>query len=433
MTVKRPRVAAIGLADSQLDSIRPLCGELRVAGSLGGYLRQFSWSETDVLIAVDLEDDYFGTDIPPSVSLMTWGAFDFTWSDEYMDATDGKEHQHYARSDSENNERELSVTDECPALYESLATILAKRFGPMEEAPGALETSRGLSINLIESSSGEPIAMRVVLPELHGSAKEDSPTTIAVLLPSVSDLAAWFRAFLTDVHENDPSRVPHAPPRLSTPTDWYTPYERDLTGQTSEIDSRIVDLIGQRDELEKRLAAESEMAETGIRRALWADGDELTSVAREILSNIGFNVRDMDAEREKGEPKREDLRLAHPAAPNWEAIVEVKGYPNDARTNDTRQIREYRDRYMGEEGRSPELTLWLANPHRHLDPAARPAPNANVKDAAEIIGAVYMEVRDLLQQWLRVVRGELDGGILIDSLIGASPGLWEPLTLPSSA
>lgn len=426
VTVNRPRVAAIGLNDAQLDAIRPLCGDLREAASLGGYRRQFSWSETDILVAVDLTDDYFDTDIPPSVSLMTWGEFDFTWSGGYIDATDGKAQQHYARADTENNERELSVTGDCPDLYESLATELTKRFGPMEEAPAALETSRDNCVALIQTTTGEPIAMRILLPSVHGTQTGDPQRPIGLLLPSASDLASWFAAFLRDLHEACPSQVPMAPPRLSKPADWQTTQERELAKRISEIDVRIADLTGQRTEIAAKLDNESDKLDKDIRRALWADGDELTAAASEILSNIGFNVRDMDAELQGGKPKREDLRLAHPAEPNWEAIVEVKGYPNDARTNDTRQIREYRERFIQEEGHPPKLTLWLANPHRQLDPAARPVPNANVKEAAEIIGAVYMEARDLLQQWLRVDRSEIDVGVLIDSLITAAPGLWVP-------
>ena len=52
MNPKRPRVAAIGLDDSQVESIEPLCGELRPADSLDTYLygQEYSWTETDVMV-----------------------------------------------------------------------------------------------------------------------------------------------------------------------------------------------------------------------------------------------------------------------------------------------------------------------------------------------------------------------------------------------
>ena len=49
-TIKQPRVAAIGLGKSQIDSIAPLCGTLRTADTLLDYLEAYNWSETDVTI-----------------------------------------------------------------------------------------------------------------------------------------------------------------------------------------------------------------------------------------------------------------------------------------------------------------------------------------------------------------------------------------------
>ena len=60
----------------------------------------------------------------------------------------------------------------------------------------------------------------------------------------------------------------------------------------------------------------------------------------------------MDAELKPNEPKREDLRLTLPNRPGWEGIVEVKGYTDGVKTNDARQIREHRERYIAR-GRSP--------------------------------------------------------------------------------
>ena len=104
---------------------------------------------------------------------------------------------------------------------------------------------------------------------------------------------------------------------------------------------------------------------------------------KEILEELGFAVRDMDAETEQGQPKREDLRLTIPDRSGWEAIAEVKGYPGGTKTSDARQIREFRDRYISETSRAPDLTLWIANTHRHVaDPSSRPAPDGNVGETS---------------------------------------------------
>ena len=425
-TVKRPRVAAISLNDVQLGAIRPLCGDLRVASSQEDYLQQYSWNETDIVVAVDPEDDYYGDSIPPSVSLVTLGRIDVTWTDRFVDLVEGEERRHYARTDSENNERELSVTDDCPVVYESLATELAKRFSPTEEAPGALETSRDNCVTLVESTTGEAIAMRLLLPSSRGNRKGVTQRPVSLFLPPVADLASWFAAFLRDLHESCPSQVPIAPPSSSRPADWYTPTERELSNQIDEIDSRVAELGAERSKIENQLAIESQNADNGIRRILWADGDDLNEAANEVLSELGFRVRDMDTELNDGEPKREDLRLSRPGDSNWEAIVEVKGYTGGTKTNDSHQVRQHKEQYIAEEGRPPGLTLWLANPHRTMEPSSRPAPDGNVKDRAEAIGAVFAQTTDLFRQWVRVAADDIDAEAVIQSLIDAEPSLWTP-------
>ena len=95
---------------------------------------------------------------------------------------------------------------------------------------------------------------------------------LTCLLPAAADVAVWFVAFLSELHELDPARVPHAPPRLSKPSDWYTPQERDLADRIAAVDAELERLNAERDQHETELAAEGERAAKGIRRAIWADG-----------------------------------------------------------------------------------------------------------------------------------------------------------------
>ena len=99
-------------------------------------------------------------------------------------------------------------------------------------------------------------------------------------------------------------------------------------------------------------------------------------------------VRFMDAEREDREPKREDLRLTLAGRHGWEAIAEVKGYSGGTKTSDSRQIREYRDRYFSEEQRIPDRTWWIANTYRTIDPSNRPTPDSreNESGSSEMSG-----------------------------------------------
>ena len=417
---RRPRVAAIGLDDPGLASIAPLCGELRPADSLHDYLRSYSWAETDVVVSRASLGQ-----AAVSVNLMIVGPVSVYWSDTNPHSRDAR--PHFARLDTGNTERELAVPPGCPDLYKRLASELSSQLGRAAEPPAVMITTRQGETKLIETTSGKPVALRLVLPVKSvaaGSTAASPP--IALLLPEASNLVAWFRAFLCELHESDPSRVPQAPPRLNQPSDWYTPQERALADQISQIESEVERLSTERDRLQDELAAEGESAEKGIRRVLWADGDDLVAAVQDILANLGFVVRDMDAELKQGEPKREDLRLTRQGVPGWEAIVEVKGYSSGTRTNDARQIREHRDRYIREEGRPPDLTVWLSNPYRDVEPSSRPATDNNVKDAAVAGGFVHALGSDLYRQWAIVAAGNLDAETVVQSLVNADPGLWTP-------
>ncbi len=414
----RPRVAAIGLDQTELQSIAPLCGELRSAGSVAGYLRGYSWTETDIVIARSLDRDL----ISQQVNLLTVGPMSMQWPDSRPYSSS----RHYSRTNIGNTERELTVPSDCADEYKALALDLRRQLSSAVDPPLVAGTSRERGSALMQTTSGHPVALRLLLPGASRSGDSEPETPIALLLPEVVDLAGWFRAYLADVHENDRPSVPVAPPRLSQPSDWYTPEERGLRDRIEKADRELENLHIRRAELEVELSAAGQRAEEGVRRILWLDGDELVAAAGEILDNLGFTVRDMDAELEPGQQKREDLRLTLSEEASWEAIVEVKGYTNGTKTSDSRQVREQRERYIKEEKREPDLTLWLCNPDRETDPSSRPPPDQNVQEAAENVGAVHALTMDLYRQWALVAAGDLDTAAVVQSLMDAEPGFWTP-------
>ena len=168
------------------------------------------------------------------------------------------------------------------------------------------------------------------------------------------------------------------------------------------------------------------MADKKERRIVWADGDDLVSATSEILTSFGFNVEDVDATRGPNDPKREDLRLTLDDRPGWEAIVEVKGYKKGTKANDNRQIRQHRDTYTNEQGRLPDLTLWIANPYRLQDPSLRPALDKDVAERSKDIGATYVPVPDLYRLWVLVADGSIKPSQAAHRLVDAEPGLWNP-------
>lgn len=415
----RPRVAAIGLTPAQIESIEPLCGELRPADALADYLEDFSWTETDVVVS----GAFNYNQVHASVNLLTIGGMYFYWSDSFRRNPGAPSQSHYAEMHVRSTERELTV-NAAEEPYGSLAAQLARQLTESADPPSVIATSRKGGDAFIETTSGHPVTLRLQLPGRSRAPDGGSPGSIALLLPAVADLAAWFQAFLSDVNRVDPTRVPHPPPKLTRRPDWYTPEERALADRVAGIELELDRLQSERARVQDELATEGEKADAGIRRALWADGDELVAAVGELLSELGFVVRDMDAEREDGEAKREDLRLTLPSASGWEAIVEVKGYTSGTRTNDARQIRQHRERCQAETARLPDLTLWLANPFRTMDPSSRPVPDRNVHEAAENVGAVHALATDLYTQWARVAAGELEAEAVVQSLMDAEPGLW---------
>ena len=432
---KRPRVALIGLDEAQEVSIAHLCGTPRSAGSVSDYLEQYNWSETDITVLWHVW--------PPGQQveghLLAIGAeTSFDWVATALPLNS----PWTVLENTDNTERELAIPDGCPERYRHLAIDLAQKLRLSEGPPPTFSIHRTThdsvrgktrSDKLTEDDSAlgmttsrRPVALRSVykstpIPGFEALAR----CAIALVLPVEADLAAWFRAFLGDVHENDPARAPQPPPRTGDRAAWYTPEERTWAQRITEIRGEIGRLQNEHEQAKAELAAASERADAGKRRCLWADGDDLVEAVGEILDELGFAVRYMDPETKPGEPKREDLRLTLPDRDGWEAIAEVKSYPAGTRTNDARQIREHRDLYIKEEGQAPDLTLWIANTYKsEEDPSSRPAPSNDVGQRAALIETVHVLVADLYRLWGLVQAGDLEQSQALRYLTDATPGLW---------
>lgn len=426
---RRPRVATIGLDESKIESISHLCGELRAADSMEDYLRHYSETETDIVVACTLH----GQRVMNGVHVFTIGSATSLkyW---HVDSIIGESGARYF-SMKKSTERELEPNEACPEMYRSLASDLSRQLARSQTAPPIIAGSwlpGEDGITLVRTSSGRPVAMRYGLAHGVTASGDMGSTLIGIALPELANLPAWFRAFLIEVNQVDPDRVPHPPPRLSNPSDWYTPEESELAERIGAISREIELLEGKHETLRIELRTAGEAADAGIRRAIWADGGELVAAVEEILSRLGFAAQNMDSETEAGQPKREDLRLTLDSKPGWEAMVEIKGYTKGTRTNDADRIRQHRERYAIEKGRTPDLVLWITNPHREKDPASRPAIDGNVRDTARIIGAVHVLVADLYLQWALVAHGRKEAEDVVQKLINAEPGLWTP-PAPDSA
>lgn len=198
-------------------------------------------------------------------------------------------------------------------------------------------------------------------------------------LPNVKDhRVAWVEAIVHDWAEQDRETFATVIPWREQP-EWQTAQERELAGKVAEIEARraklLAELKGEQDQVEEQLA-EARRAADGFERAiLTTKGTELVVAVSRMLNELGFEVRDMDAEKQPGEPKREDLRLTHPFRPGWVALVEVKGSATRSTGNDfARQINRAANRYRDEANKWPDLKLVIHNGEFSLPPGHRHRP-----------------------------------------------------------
>ena len=260
MKINRPRVASIGLDADQANSIEHLCGDLRTADSIEEYLARHSLTETDVVVSCAFNDDRIVGD----VHLLTIGRVSFEWR-SHDDLTLGPPSQRIVHTITTNTERELTVPSFCPEYYKSLALDLSgqlmEAFNPPPIVGPPLEEEED-GMNLIQTTSGYPVAMRLVLPLPFELWNISRPSPKVLVLPEVTNIAAWFSAFLSDIHKTDPDRVPEIHSHLGLDSDWQTPQERALAVRITEVTQEVDLLSEERDSLQTQLAAEAEKAST---------------------------------------------------------------------------------------------------------------------------------------------------------------------------
>ncbi|MYA40526.1 MAG: hypothetical protein F4Z31_01870 [Gemmatimonadetes bacterium] len=267
-TTSRPRIAAIGLSESQIASVSVLCGPMRTASTLSEYLQSYNWTETDLTILVGSRA--VTTQVRGNV--LAIGVPSFTW-------TGHNEPSPFNQRDFSavaNTEREVQVSPSCPEFLERLAGELVMQLRRAEAPPSVLKSRgspEGTVRSLIHTTSGWPVATLGMYSQEPDS--DDGWTAIALALPEQANPLDWLRILLELLHQIDKDRVPHAPPRLSKPADWYTPQERELARQLTQIGSEIEHLDAERERIKTALIAAQEEADAGIRRCIWTDGEEL--------------------------------------------------------------------------------------------------------------------------------------------------------------
>jgi hypothetical protein len=167
------------------------------------------------------------------------------------------------------------------------------------------------------------------------------------------------------------------------------------------------------------------------RRLITAQGDELVDELASVFKIFGFGVQKVDESIEQSESRREDLRLTDPENPDWEAIVEVRGYSRSSSQNqDFLRLARFATMYLKDKGKLPDQRILVVNGEIEIaQPSRRQLPYAAAKDDVEEFarddGLVIWSL-DLFQQVKRI--GEISTDTIRKSIIEAR-GRWRGLEL----
>ncbi|MEX2251455.1 MAG: hypothetical protein WD895_05200 [Acidimicrobiia bacterium] len=449
----RPRVAAVGLDDTELARIEPLCGTLYRGRGPG-------FDEIDLVIAAQ---EIVG---PVKAHVLLWGGFqtshevrrpeDWVWKeirDELSIDIGNPTPLEFAQTVRDFSHRETRVREDLMNIMSEWMVVIGRTgqigrellnlddLGPFESAvdqliadirpdppqvPGVLSLKVGES-PLVWTSDAPLVAYYSPTGHEKDEAIYDEVVSwkyVGLTVPDQADLLVWLRAFLEFLHETDREAVPRRPPRLRTPANWYTAEQVDLQSRLDTVANQVNTLIDEHRALTAEQEAEGEEADTGVRGVLWKSGDELTATAAQLLSGLGFNVTLVDQTLSPNEAKREDLHIQDPDEEGLLVLGEVKAYPNDARTNDLRQVREQRERYIAVNLTVPP-SWWIFNDHRNTpDPSDRPASLRGQVDVAISHGVLAIPTRDLYLMWRDVHLGRITAAEARKLLTTSEPGLF---------
>ncbi len=388
----RPRVALLGdFGDGDLDRYRRAFPTLWVAGDEAHLEGQVAPSEVDLLVvagnvgtvgsfAYKCHTICFSSKID---SLP--GPVDLSWASLQPPALT----EHYGLPEvrlpfSRRRDADLLCRQSVKgwprlALY---VTPGPKLVGPQESGyTKARSLFYGGSL-IIDAHSGYPFATTYL--------RAKTGLGLAWLPYPVIDQVAWVEVIAQQWAESDRQAFGGYGDWVAR-REWMTREELDLAARIEalekERDASALRLNGEIHELQDDLAQVSLEASNGRRRLLTGQGEQLADEVAKAFEEWGFVVRRIDDELE-GQPKREDLRLQDPSAPEgWEAIVEVRGYKRSGGpTSDLQRLGGFALKYEREEGRPPDLMVYVVNGEIEAPPYARQEPFASAEDDVEVFG-----------------------------------------------
>ena len=255
--------------------------------------------------------------------------------------------------------------------------------GAKDPFPSALnELDRGAIV--VEDATRTPLACRYLR-----TSTSEPPRGVAWLPNALFSRPRWIRAIVEEWGERDPDSLPGLTEWKLDPT-WQTPKEREIAISLAVLEEEKQKTLADYDRrlasLEEQLCRERAHADTGLRKLVTAQDDDLVEQVTSSLQDIGFNVREIDKELAEGKPKREDLRLSVSGdSSEWEAIVEVRGYRRSTHklSDMNARLARFASLYERENGRSPDKRIYIVNGEIGILPPHRQRPLAGCEEDIE--------------------------------------------------
>lgn len=237
---------------------------------------------------------------------------------------------------------------------------------------------------------------------------EGGPPPIGLLVPEDADHRRVFVEFLRFLHWYDPESVPIGPPRFPTEEEWLSPEQTKKHVERSELSDKVATLEERIKGLDDEIRTISEERRDGT-SLLFDDGDSLSIAVRNVLADLGFQVVDLDAQREDpNQPRHGDLQVSD-TTDGWIAIAEVKGYSHDAKVNDLAKVNKHVKTWSRQTGKVPDGIWWVFNDHRRNEsPSERPASLRGHQSQLTNADVVGIPTRALFRMWRDVQLGYVD-------------------------
>jgi hypothetical protein len=227
----------------------------------------------------------------------------------------------------------------------------------------------------------------------------------------VTNLAPWLLQAFKLWSVELPDIFPFEPEWTKNPQ-WMTQDElvglqRVVDAQT-EADWMIAQARASVSAAESVLSDLRRKADMSTRLLLTGGDDPLVDAVADALSELGFQVDNVDKALAPGQARKEDLRVKDG---EWIALCEVKGYTKGAKLGDISKLQNYATLFAVETG-SPPSGIWYAvNAYRDSDPTGRPALLPGADEYIEVfaeVGGLAIDTRDLFLLLKAIETGALD-------------------------